>query len=125
MTRVKLPRNVPGSMPRESILWVTSHDRRQLPAPGGLLHRRFRQAADLAWLPIDVVLAARGLSNLVIMAVTVMAGALSARADGVDGLIINLPGLAVVWGAACALIRLGRWWRGVHPPEHVLPPRRR
>lgn len=120
MTRGRPPGNVPGSTPRASILWIAPHDRHQ--APGESLRLRLRRAADLAWSPADAVLAARDLSNLVVVSATLGVAALAARDGGPDGLIINLPGLAVTWGGLYGLIRLGRWWRGVRPPDHL--PRR-
>jgi hypothetical protein len=86
--------------------------------------RRFRPGVELAWSPVDAVLAARDLSNLVVMAGTLAVAVLCARDGGLTSLIMNLPALAVVWGAAYGLIRLGRWWRGVAPPDHE-PPRHR
>ena len=114
--------NAPGSAPRTPVLWITPHHGRELPRADGLPRRRFRHAADLAWSPVDAVLVARDLSNLIVVAATLGVAALCVRDGGLDGLIVNLPGLAVIWGAIYGLIRLGRWWRGVHPPEHQ-PPR--
>jgi len=93
--------------------------------PGGLLRRRFRRGVELAWSPVDAVLAARDLSNLVVMAATLVVAILCACDGGATAVIMNLPALAVVWGAAYGLIRLGRWWRGVRPPEHEPPCRQR
>jgi hypothetical protein len=97
-----------------SVLWVTAHDGRERSKAG----RRFRRATDLAWSPVDAVLAARDLSNLVVVAATLGMAALCLREGGLDGLIVNVPGLAVIWSAIYGLIRLGRRWRDVHPPEH-------
>jgi hypothetical protein len=79
----------------------------------------------LAWSPVDAVLAARDLSNMAVVAVTIAVAILCARDGGLTAVIVNLPALAVVWGAAYGLIRLGRWWRGARPPEHEPPYRRR
>jgi hypothetical protein len=77
----------------------------------------------MVWLPIDAILTVRLLSSLIVLGSTLVVAALCARSGGgLDGLIVNLPGLAVIWGSAYGLIRLGRWWRGMYPPEHV--PRR-
>jgi hypothetical protein len=98
------------------VAWIRP---RELPVTDGRPPcRRLRPAADLAWSPADAVLATRNLSNLVVLAATLGVAVLCVRYDGLGGLIANLPGLAVVWGAAYGLIRLGRWWRGVNPPEH-------
>jgi hypothetical protein len=126
----------------QPVVWITPQAGRELPVADGhllrslvsrclvsrclvsrcLVSRCLRRAVDLAWSPADVVLATRNLSNLVVVAATLAVAALCVRDNGLDGLIINLPGLAVVWAAAYGLIRLGRWWRGVYPPEHT--PRR-
>jgi hypothetical protein len=55
------------------------------------------------------------------MVATIAVAILFARNGGLIEVIINLPALAVVWGAAYGVIRLGRWWRGVRPPEHEPP----
>ncbi|MGD0244408.1 MAG: hypothetical protein ABSB59_29360 [Streptosporangiaceae bacterium] len=89
------------------------------PARGG----GFRHGIELAWSPVDTVLAARDLSNVVVMGATLAVAILCASDGGLAAVIMNIPALAVVWGAAYGLIRLGRWWRGVRPPEHQ-PPRR-
>lgn len=112
-----------GRWPPTSVRWVTASDPSPRTAPGGPLRRRFRHGVELAWSPVDAVLAARDLSNLVVMAATLAAAVPCARDGSLTAVITNLPALAVVWGAAYGLIRLGRWWRGVRPPEHE-PPRR-
>jgi hypothetical protein len=105
-------------LPDTSVRWVAASDLSPRSVPDGLLCRRLRHGAELAWSPVDAVLAARDLSNLVVMAATLAVAGLCARDGGLAAVIENLPALAVVWGAACGLIRLGRWWRGVRPPEH-------
>jgi hypothetical protein len=106
-----------------SVRWVTASGAGPRPAPGGPLRRRFWRGVELAWSPVDTVLAARDLSNLVVMAATLTVAIWCAFHGGLAAVIINLPALAVVWGAAYGLIRLGRWWRGARPPEHEPPPR--
>jgi hypothetical protein len=106
-----------------SVRWVTASHPGTRPVPAGPLPRPFRRGVELAWLPVDAVLAARELSNLVVVAATLAAAILCTRDGGLTSLIMNLPALAVVWGAAYGLIRLGRWWRDVGPPSHE-PPRR-
>jgi hypothetical protein len=110
-------------LPGTSVRWVAASDPSLGPAPGGPLRPRLRHGVQLAWSPVDAVLAARDLSNLVVMAATFVAAILCARDGGLTAVIMNLPALAVVWGAAYGLIRLGRWWRGVRPPEHEPPGR--
>jgi len=116
---------VADRLPGTSVRWVVASDPSPRTAPGGLLRRRFRHGIELAWSPVDAVLAARDLSNLVVMAATLAVAILCARDGGLTAVIMNLPALAVVWGAAYGLIRLGRWWRGVRPPEHEPPCRQR
>jgi hypothetical protein len=83
-----------------------------------LLYRPFRHGVELAWSPVDAVLAARTLSNLAVMAATLAVVILIAWSGGLTAVITNIPALAVVWGAVYGLIRLGRWWRGVGPAKH-------
>jgi hypothetical protein len=84
---------------------------------------RLQDAADLAWRPVDAILASRQLSNLMVLLATLSVAVLFIREGGLYGLASNLGSAAVVWGAAFGLIRAGRWWRNVKPPEHE--PRRR
>jgi hypothetical protein len=79
---------------------------------------RLQDTADLAWRPMDVVLASRELSNLIVMLATLIVAVISIHGAGLYGLASNLANVAVVWGAAYGIVRLGRWWRGVKPPEH-------
>jgi hypothetical protein len=109
-------RGAAGRLPGTSVRWVTA---------SGPSRRRFQHRVELAWSPVDAVLAARDLSNLVVMAATIAVAILCACDGGLTAVIMNLPALAVVWGAAYGLIRLGRWWRGVRPPEHEPPHRQR
>ena len=48
--------------PGTSVRWVAAGD----PSP-----RRFRRGVELAWSPVDAVLAARDLSNMAVVAVTI------------------------------------------------------
>jgi hypothetical protein len=69
----------------------------------------------------DVVLASRWLSSLIIAMVTLSAAAVCERADGVNGLVGNFPALAMIWGSAAGLIRLGHERRGLKPLAHTRP----
>lgn len=82
------------------------------------LRTRLQDASDLAWRPVDAVLASRELSNLIVMLTTLIVAEISIHGAGLYGLVSNLANIAVAWPAAYGLIRLGRWWRGVKPPEH-------
>src|SRR5690348_3741569 len=110
-------------LPPTSVRWIAASAPSPQPTPGRLLRRAFRHEIELAWSPVDAVLAARDLSNLVVMGATLAVAILFACDGGLTAVITNLPALAIVWGAAYGLIRLGRWWRGVRPAEHE-PPRR-
>ena len=97
-----------------------SADRLTREAAGFILAAiRFRveDAADLAWRPVDAVLASRTLSNLMVLTVTLATAAIFARQGGVYGVADNLVGVGVVWGAAFGLIHYGREWRDVKPAE--------
>lgn len=111
-------------MPGTSVLWVAASYPSPRVAPSGR-RLRFRRWAEMVWLPIDAVLAARDLSNLLVITATLTVAIPCAYGGGLTSLIMNLPALAVVWGAVYGLIRMGRWWRGVRPPEHEPPCRHR
>ena len=125
MSMVNPARRAADRLPGTSVRWVTASDPSPQPGPDEMLRRRFRYWIELGWRPIDAVLAVRDLSNLVVIAATLVAAMVCARDGGFTAVITNLPALAVVWGAAYGLIRLGRWWRGVRPPEHEPPSRQR
>lgn len=108
-----------------SVRWVAAGHSGRRSAPAGRLPRLLRHGVELTWAPVDAVLAARDLSNLVVMAATLAVAVLCVCDGGLTSLIMNLPALAVVWGATYGLIRLGRWWRGVGPPNHEPPCRQR
>jgi hypothetical protein len=107
-----------------SVLWVMASHASPRSAPAGPRPRRFRRGVALAWSPVDAVLATRNLSNLVVVGATLTVAILCMCNGGLTSLIMNLPALAVVWGAAYGLIRLGRRWRDVGPPGYE-PPRQR
>jgi hypothetical protein len=108
-----------------SVRWVAAGHSGRRSEPAGPLPRLFRHGAEVTWAPVDAVLAARDLSNLVVMAATLAVAVLCVCNGGLTSLIMNIPALAVVWGATYGLVRLGRWWRGVGPPNHEPPCRQR
>lgn len=79
---------------------------------------RVQDAADLAWRPIDIVLASRGFSAIAVYAPSLVTAMLLTKQGGLYGLIDHIPSIPAVWLAMYGLIRTGRWWRGVQPPEH-------
>jgi|SRR5450756_1198238 len=68
----------------------------------------FGRALALAWAPVDAVLSNRGLSNLIVLTAMLLAAELCVSHAGLYGLIVNVPGLAVIWAAAHGAIRTGR-----------------
>lgn len=122
MSAVNLPGRA-GQAAGTSVHWAAASYPGMRSAPAGPLPQWFRRGVELAWSPVDAVLAARDVSNLIVVAATLAVAIPSAYDGGLSSLIMNIPALAVVWGAAYGLIHLGRWWRGVGPPNHE-PPRR-
>jgi hypothetical protein len=78
---------------------------------------RLQDAADRAWWPVDVVLASRELSNLIVMLATLVVAVISIHGAGLYGLVSNLANVAVVPAFALALIHGGRRYRQVKPPK--------
>jgi hypothetical protein len=78
---------------------------------------RLQDAANLAWIPVDAVLRSRPLSNLVVWVPTAAAAATLFRHDGTAGVVEGAGSIVAIGGALYALIRVGRWWRGVKPCE--------
>ncbi len=79
---------------------------------------RLRDAADLAWWPVDAVLRSRTLSNLTVWIPVLLAVLAVVRRDGFFGLVTNAENLIELGGGFYGVIRVGRWWRGVKPPKH-------
>jgi hypothetical protein len=107
-----------SSAPTASVRWVSPRGTHGTPALGRSPSRRTRRAANAAWALAETVLASRRLSNSIVVAATLIVAALCLR-HGVDGLIANVPTLAVIWSAIYGLVRLGRNWRGVRPTPPV------
>jgi hypothetical protein len=78
---------------------------------------RLAAIAELAWRPADAVLGSRTLSNLFVCGpVTVMLVAI-VHHDGRFGLVADVQDPAALGAFLYGVIRTGRWWRGVKPPE--------
>jgi hypothetical protein len=91
--------------------------RQALGFPASAVRFRLADAAALAWRPADAVLASRTLSNLFVWGpVTVMLVAI-VHHDGRFGLVADIQDPAALCAFLYAVIRTGRWWRGVKPPE--------
>ncbi len=81
---------------------------------------RFRaeDAADLAWMPIDAVLRSRFVSGIFIVGPVIVMTMAIARHDGRFGLVTQIGSIGVLAAFLGWLIKVGRDWRGVRPPEH-------
>jgi hypothetical protein len=78
---------------------------------------RFQDAADLAWVPADAILKSRLLSNLVVWFPTAGAAVILFHHGGTDEVLADADSIIAIGGALYGLIRVGRWWRGVKPPN--------
>ena len=78
---------------------------------------RCRDTVDASWRPVDAMLKSRTLSNLAVSIPTAMAAAFILRREGTLGLLMSAEGISAIGGSLYALVRVGRWWRDVRPPE--------
>jgi hypothetical protein len=78
---------------------------------------RLADAADLAWRPADAVLGSRTLSNLFVWGPVIVVLVAIVRHDGRFGLVADIQDPAALGAFLYGVIRTGRWWRGVKPPE--------
>jgi len=78
---------------------------------------RCTDAADAAWTPVDTILRSRTLSNLSVLVPTTAAGCLVLRHEGALGVVTSAESIVAIAAALYGLIRTGRWWRNVKPPE--------
>ncbi len=78
---------------------------------------RLQDVADLGWIPADAVLRSRPLSNLVVLVPAAATASVLLRHNGVAGLLGSAESIIAIGGLLYGLIRVGRWWRGVKPPE--------
>jgi hypothetical protein len=81
------------------------------------LRYRLRDAANLAWHSVDAVLRSRTLSNLFVTIPTLMAAICLLRYLGMLGVLTSAEGISAIGGGLYGLVRVGRWWRDVKPPE--------
>lgn len=78
---------------------------------------RLADAAELAWRLADAVLRSRSKSNwFVCVPVMALLVAIVHR-DGWFGLVVDDQEVGELVGFLYGVIRIGRWWRGVKPPE--------
>jgi hypothetical protein len=78
---------------------------------------RVQDAAALAWRPADAVLGSRTLSNLFVWGPVTVVLMVIVRHDGRFGLVADIQDPAALGAFLYGVIRTGRWWRGVKPPE--------
>lgn len=114
----------PSPVPRTTICWLSprSADQptRRLTAPAPRISHHsgifwlLARVSALAWVPVDGVLGSRWLSGLTVLAATLLVAELCVRYSGLYGLIVNLPGLAVIWAAVHGIIQAGRDRRSEH-----------
>jgi hypothetical protein len=78
---------------------------------------RLRDAVNLAWHSVDAVLRSRTLSNLFVMIPTLMAALCILRHLGTLGVLTSAESISAIGGGLYGLVRVGRWWRDVKPPE--------
>jgi hypothetical protein len=81
------------------------------------VHFRYSDAAGVAWTPAETILKSRTLSNLSVLIPTATAGYLVLRHEGTLGVVTSAESIAAIASALYGLIRVGRWWRDVRPPE--------
>jgi hypothetical protein len=107
--------HIAGHIGQESHPW-----RKLIDALGFLIaavHYRIQDAADLAWIPAEAILRSRALSNIFFIAPTATAALVIFHHDGVVGVIKSAEGVSAIGAGAYGLVRIGRWWRGVKPPD--------
>ena len=71
----------------------------------------------MAWRPIDAVLASRTLSNLFVDGPVIVVLFAIVHHDGRFGLVTDIQDAGELGALLYGVIRTGRWWRGVKPPE--------
>jgi hypothetical protein len=81
------------------------------------LRYRVRDAATLAWWPVDELLRSRTWSNLFVLVPTLMVALYILRHLGTLGVLMSAEGIIGIGGILYGLVRAGRWWRNVNPAE--------
>ena len=69
------------------------------------------------WRPADAVLGSRTLSNLFVAGPVVVMLFAIVHHDGQFGLVADIQDPVALGAFLYGVIRTGRWWRGVKPPE--------
>ena len=78
---------------------------------------RFADATDLAWRPVDAMLGSRALSNLFVWGPVIVTLFAIVHHDGRFGLVADDQDPVALGAFLYVVIKTGRWWRGVKPPE--------
>ena len=78
---------------------------------------RLADVADAAWTPVDAILRSRKLSNLLVFGPTATVALYILRHLGTIGVLMSAEGISAIGGGLYGLVRAGRWWRNVKPPE--------
>jgi hypothetical protein len=81
------------------------------------LQCRLADAANAAWTPVDAILKSRKLSNLLVFGPTATAALFILRHEGTLGAVTSAESISAIGGGLYELVRVGRWWRDVKPPE--------
>ena len=81
------------------------------------LQFRLADAVAAAWAPADAILKSRKLSNLLVFGPTAIATHLILRHEGALGVVTSAESVSAIGGGLYMLVRVGRWWRNVKPPE--------
>jgi hypothetical protein len=81
------------------------------------LRFRLADATDTAWTPVDAILKSRTLSNLLVLGLSSVAAIDVGQHEGRLGVVLGAESLIGIGGLVYGLIRVGRWYRDVKPPE--------
>jgi hypothetical protein len=113
--RVEWQAHLGGKSGHDPITWPKV--RQALGFVAAAIQFRLADAAVLAWRPADAVLGSRTLSNLFVWGPVIVALFAIVRHDGRFGLVADIQDPAALGAFLYGVIRTGRWWRGVKPPE--------
>jgi hypothetical protein len=84
---------------------------------GSAIQYRYSDVRNAAWSLIEAVLKSRTLSNLFVLIPTASAAYVVLRHEGTLGVVKAAESIGMIGGTLYGLIRTGRWWRNVKPPE--------
>jgi hypothetical protein len=78
---------------------------------------RLRDATDQAWRPVDAILRSRTWSNLFVLIPAAVASLFILRNGGTLGVVKSAESIIAIGGIFYGMIRAGRRWRDVQPPD--------